>query len=154
MASVFSIFTLLGYNCKYWPIKQPLIFFCCQGHYSCSENRTGINLRSLYKSYRFVKTRDIVNIPDRPGWSRRSRVNRMRFHFPNARQISPMVGDRSFQQVFMSGESCQSPRCRLGNPGRRDNFRSFAGLAFVGSLTSATPETERCKQKNARTPIC
>ena len=95
MASVFSIFTLLGYNCKYWPIKQPLIFFCCQGRYSCSENRRGINLRSLYKPYRFVKTRDIVNIPDRAGWSRRNRENRMRFCCPDARQICPLVGDRS-----------------------------------------------------------
>ena len=38
---------------------------------------------------------EIVDIPDRFGWSETNRENRKRFYFPDASQIFAMVGDHS-----------------------------------------------------------
>ena len=44
-----------------------------------------------------LPTNEIVDIPDRLGWTRTNLEDRERFYFPDASQISAMVGDHSRQ---------------------------------------------------------
>ena len=92
--------------------------------FTCQENprRSGIlPFPDCPRYCRLMKTRNRTDIPDRLGWMGTNLENWERFYFPDASQISAMVGNHSRQM--------KTQICYVGDVGD-----GFYGRPFVSKL--------------------